>query len=157
MAEASIADTFAQVRGFQVEIDGAGGREVDDLWDSASSGALMIEHVETTIGGDEFHTHTPGHKSIEEITLRGAMTDKRAALGQWINDTTSGGPAFRTVRITPMHLDGSVGPTWEFQDCFPTRYVYPTLQVLDADDPRGDTALVEEVSFVFRRSRVRAA
>jgi hypothetical protein len=154
MAEATVSDKFAQVKGFRVEIDGAGGKEHDTAWESVSGGALIPGAVEAAIGGDQFHTHAPGHKSIEEITLRGAMTDKRAALCTWINETTSGGPGLRTVRITPEDLDGTVGPTYEYEDCFPVRYVFPAVQVLDPKDPRGDVELVEEVSFVFRRSRV---
>jgi hypothetical protein len=132
MAEATVSDKFAQVRGFKVEIDGAGGKEHDTAWEHVSGGALMIEHVETTIGGDKFHTHAPGHKSIEEITLRGAMTDKRAALCTWINETVNGKPWKRTLTITEfLSVDGGVKPgkQYIYFDCFPCGYVFPRLSV----------------------------
>lgn len=154
MAVAADSDTFAQVRGFKVEIANAGGKEVDTAWETVSGGALMIEHVETTIGSDKFHTHAPGHKSIEEITLRGAMTDKRAALCQWINDTVSGKAWKRTVTITPLVVaaDGTVsdGPASVFEGCFPARYAFPRL---DLTDPSAAVP-EEEVTFVYERLTV---
>jgi hypothetical protein len=152
MAEAACSDNFAQVRGVIVEIDNAGAREVDTAWEHVSGGALMIEHVETTIGGDKFHTHAPGHKSVEEITLRGAMTDKRAALCTWINETVLGREWKRTLTITELlSVDGAVKPgkKYVYSDCFPVGYVFPRL------DPRDPCAhLEEEVRFVYRRVEV---
>jgi hypothetical protein len=58
MADAATSDQFARVRGFRVEIDGAGGKEHDTAWEHVSGGALMIELAETTIGGDRFRTNT---------------------------------------------------------------------------------------------------
>jgi len=132
MAEAASSDKFAQVKGFRVDIDGAAGKDHDVAWEHVSGGALMIEHVETTIGSDKFHTHAPGHKSIEEITLRGAMTDKRAALCTWINETVNGKPWKRTLTITEMlSVDGGVtdGKSYIYFDCFPCGYVFPRMSV----------------------------
>src|SRR5712664_4267897 len=109
MAEAACSDRFAQVRGFHVDIDNAGGKDVDTAWESCSGGELIIERTETTIGSDKFHTHSPGHKTVGEITLRGAMTDTRAALCEWINDTVVGKPWQRTLTITELlSMDGDV-------------------------------------------------
>src|SRR5881296_162314 len=99
MPDQTRSDKFAQVKGFRVEIDGAGDNAQDVAWEHVSGGALLIEHVETTIGADKHHTNSPGHKSVEEITLRGAMTDTRAALSRWINDTVNGKPWKRTLTI----------------------------------------------------------
>jgi hypothetical protein len=132
MAEAKTSDMFAQVRGFKVEIDGAAGKEVDTSWEHVSGGALMIEHVETTIGGDKFHTHAPGAKSIEELTLRGAMTDLRQAMCTWINETVAGKPWKRTVTITELlSVEGGIkeGKKYVYFDCFPCGYVFPHLSV----------------------------
>lgn len=148
MAEATVSDRFAQVRGFKVEIDGAGGKEVDTAWESVSSGQLMIEHVETTIGGGTLHTSTPGHKSVDEITLRGAMTAGRKALCTWMNSVASGRDPFRRVTVTPLHLDGSEGPSVVYEKCFPTRYVFPTMRVPDANDQGCGGELKEEMHFV---------
>lgn len=132
MAEAGTSDKFAQVKGFRVEIDGPAGKDTDTAWESVSGGALIIEHVETTIGNDKSHTNSPGHKSVGEITLRGAMTDKRAALCQWINDTVNGKPWKRTLTITELlSVDGGVkdGKQYIYFDCFPVGYVFPRMSV----------------------------
>src|SRR6266852_2030815 len=99
MAEAATSDAFVQVRGFKVDIDGAGGKETDTAWESVHGGELIIEHVETTTGSDR-ETHAPGHRSVGEIVLSGAMTDKREALCQWINEPQKGRTSKRTVTIT---------------------------------------------------------
>lgn len=155
MAVAADSDQFAQVRGFKVEIDNAGAKEVDTAWETVSGGQLMIEHVETTIGADKFHTTTPGHKSVGEITLRGAMTDKRAALCQWINETVQGKPWKRMLTITELlSVDGGVkdGKQYIYFDCFPVGYVFPRLSL---GDPRCEGELVEEIRFVYRSVEVR--
>lgn len=132
MAEATVSDKFAQVRGFSVEITGQTGKEVDNAWESVSGGELIIELTETTIGGDKYKTQSPGHKSVGEITLCGAMTDKRAALCQWINETVAGKPWKRTVTITELlSQDGAVKPgkKYTYFDCFPVGYVFPRMSV----------------------------
>jgi hypothetical protein len=149
VAEATCSDQFAQVRGFSVEITGAAGKEVDTAWESVSGGELIIETTDTTIGGDRFQTTLPGHRSVGEITLRGAMTDKRAALCTWINETVAGKPWKRDLTITELlSVDGGVkdGKAYTYFDCFPVRYVFPRV------DPRIPcTELEEELRFVYRR------
>ncbi len=49
----------------------------DTVLASVSSGALSIELTESSIGSDQFHTTTPGHKYVDTITLRGPMTSSR--------------------------------------------------------------------------------
>lgn len=132
MAEATSSDKFAQVRGFKVEIQNAGGKDVDTAWESVSGGELIIETTETTIGSDKFQTTSPGHKSVGEITLRGAMTDGRQALCTWINETVMGKPWKRTLTITELlSVDGGVkdGKQYIYSDCFPCGYVFPRMSV----------------------------
>jgi len=132
MADAATSDKFAHIRGFKIEIDGAGGKEVDTAWEHVSGGALMIEHVETTIAGDKHHTHSPGHKAVEDIVLRGAMTEKRDQLCKWINETCQGKGWKRNLTITELHqVDGAVkeGKQYIYYDCFPVRYVFPHMSV----------------------------
>ncbi len=149
MAGAALSDRSAQVTGFRVEIDNAGGKDDDTGWEHVSGGAVMIEHTETTIGSDKFHTHSPGHRSVEEITLRGAMTAGRSALSQWINDTVQGREWRRTLTITELlSAEGWVkdGKSYVYYDCFPVGYVFPRI------DPRDPCARVEEeLRFVYRR------
>ncbi len=132
MADAATSDTFAQVRGFKVEIDQAGGKEEDVNWEAVSGGELMIEMTNTTTGSDGAQTVAPGHKSVSEITLRGAMTKSRAALCQWINDTANGKEWKRTLTVTEL-LDVSgqqkAGKAYIYFDCFPVCYVFPRMSV----------------------------
>lgn len=132
MAEATVSDMFAQIRGFRVEIDGATGKEVDTAWETVAGGSLNIEVTDTTIGADKFGTNAPGHRTVEEITLRGAMTDKRAALCQWINDTVNGKPWKRNVTITEILTSGGGpkdGKQYIYYDAFPVGYVFPRMSV----------------------------
>lgn len=150
MPHVEIDDRFAMVAGFNVEIDGATGKEVDTAWESVSGGELNIELTETTIGSDRFQTTSPGHKSVGEITLRGAMTNKRKAMCQWIMDTVSGQDWKRTVTITALPADGSPARQFVYLDCFPTRYVFPRLAA------GGEGGLMmEELSFAYRERLVR--
>lgn len=153
MADAAVGDKYAQVRGFKVEIDQATGKEVDTAWETCSGGELCIECADTTIGADKFQTTSPGHKSVSEIILRGAMTNKRAALCQWINDTTQGKPWKRMMTITELlSVDGGVkdGKSYTYHDGFPIRYVYPQMSV-------GNTTgnVMEEVELKFIRMEVK--
>lgn len=133
MAVAAESDQFAQVRGFKVEITNAGsGGDVDTAWESVHGGELNIETTETTVGSDQFQTTSPGHKTVGEITLRGAMTNKRAALCQWINDTVTGKPWKRMLTITELlSVNGTVkdGKQYIYHDCFPVGYVFPKMSV----------------------------
>lgn len=159
MADATVSDKFAQVRGFKVEIDsaqGGSGSDVDTAWETVSGGELIIEVADTSVGSDKFQTTSPGHKSVGEITLRGAMTDKRAALCTWINETVSGKPWKRNVSITPIDLDGRAGETLILIDCVITAYKPPRLIIADPDDPCDPETLAEEVRFTYSNWAVRA-
>ena len=149
MAEAATSDKFAQVRGFKVDISNSGGKEVDTAWESVSGGEMIIELTETTIGSDKFTTNSPGHKTVGEITLRGAMTDKRASLCQWINETVAGKPWKRTITITPINLDGSIGETLIFTECALTAYRMPPVALPQPNDPCPPGEGKEEVRFTY--------
>lgn len=149
MAEAATSDKFAQVRGFKVDISNSLGKEVDTAWESVSGGEMIIELAETTIGSDKTKTNSPGHKTVGEITLRGAMTDGRQALCQWINETVNGKPWKRTVTITPVNLDGTIGETWIFEDCALTAYRMPRLGLADPKNPCPPQEDTEELRFAY--------
>jgi len=149
MAVAATSDNFAQVRGFKVEITSAAGKDVDTAWESVSGGEMVIELTETTIGSDKFATNSPGHKTVGEITLRGAMTDGRQALCQWINDTVNGKPWKRDLTITELlSIGGEVKPGKQYLyfDGFPVRYVFPRMSVTNTT---GN--VMEEVALKFIR------
>jgi hypothetical protein len=115
-----------------VEIAGSSGKEVDTAWESVSGGEMIIELTETTIGRDKFSTSSPGHKTINEVTLRGAMTDGRKALCEWINDTVQGKPWKRMLTITELlSVDGAVkdGKQYIGDWAYPVRYKFPVLSV----------------------------
>lgn len=68
-------DEMHVVLGFTVEITGAGsGSDADSAWETVSGGALQIEVADSSVGTDQTHTTTPGHKYVDEVTLRGPLT-----------------------------------------------------------------------------------
>ncbi len=147
-AQAAVADKFAQVRGFKVEISGSSGKEVDTAWESVSGGdrVIVLENQATPARGrNKFATNSPGHKSVSDITLRGAMTDGRKALCQWINDTVNGKPWKRDLTITELLSQNGVlkpGRSYTYHDCFPISYVFPRMSVTNTT---GN--VMEEVTF----------
>lgn len=72
-------DALIKAKGLVLVVDP--GRVVDAVW-KAGEGELIIELTETTIGSDKFQTSSPGHKSVGELTLRGAKSDVRPPLVQ---------------------------------------------------------------------------
>jgi hypothetical protein len=117
------------IRGFTVEITDpvTGATELDATWDEVIGGGQVIEYED---GADKVPTSRPGRQHVDEITLRGAMTDKRAALCQWINDTVNGKPWKRTLTITELlNVDGDLkaGRRYIYFDCFPVGYVFPRM------------------------------
>jgi len=83
---------------------------VDAGGESVAGGDLIIEVTETTIGADKYQTHSPGHKSVGELVLRGPMTDhRRASLWQWQEITVGveGGPSAsaREIAIDELNID----------------------------------------------------
>lgn len=125
-------DKFAQVRGFRVEIESAGGKETDTAWEIVAGGECHLEVVDCD---DATHQHAPGKRYVGEIVLRGPMTDGRAALCQWLNEAATGQDperARRTLRITPiLRRRGQIkeGRPYIYTDCFPVGYVFPRLSV----------------------------
>lgn len=68
-------DDMLVVLGFTVEITGAGsGSDVDSAWETVSGGSLNIEVADSSVGSDQSHQTTPGHKYIDTLTLRGPLT-----------------------------------------------------------------------------------
>lgn len=73
---------------------------------------------------------SPGHKTVGEITLRGAMTDGRKALCQWINETVKGKPWKRSFSVieVPKNGNGRKAAPNNF-DSFISRYSFPRMSV----------------------------
>jgi hypothetical protein len=134
-------DEMLVVMGFTVTIDNAGaGDDPDSAWETCSGGSLNIEIADASIGGDQVHATTPGHKYIDTLTIRGPLTPGRKALCQWITDTVQGKPWKRTVTIKEILKDGADGKTFVYHDAFPTRYVFPAFS------SSGTGNLYEEVA-----------
>ncbi|MBM3949486.1 MAG: hypothetical protein FJ312_09700 [SAR202 cluster bacterium] len=102
-------DQFLRLRGFRIEIRGAGGSGTDS--DSA---------WETCTGGSPY-------KFVEEITLRGPITAGRKSLVQFINEAAAGKAHRFDLTIVEIGKDGSDGKRYTCHDSFPTRYVFPAL------------------------------
>lgn len=85
-SDASTSDEMQITRGFRVEISGLeGGKSEDNAWEACTGGALNIEVADASVGSDQFHTSTPGHKYVDEIQLRGPMTSSRKAIIDWLS------------------------------------------------------------------------
>ncbi len=133
---------------FEVTIgDPAAGRpgaaaagEPDRSWESLGGGALVLDVVDPAPGCEAFRTTTPGHKYIDALTLRGPLTAGRRDLCAWINDTVGGKPGQRTLTVREVAKGDTPVRTFNYHDCFPTRYVFPALS---AD---GTGNLYEEVT-----------
>ena len=135
------ADDMLVVLGFTIEITGAGsGGDPDSAWESCTGGSLNIEVADSSTGGDQYHTTTPGHKYVDTLVLRGPLTAGRKALCDWITQTLQGEDSRRTVTVKEILKDGNDGKTFVYHDCFPTRYVFPAFSAA------GTGNLYEEVS-----------
>ena len=130
------------LKGFTVRIDQTAGLQArpDAAWETCTGGALNIEIQARSTGADPQHVTSPGHKYIDEITLRGPMTPERKDITQWIMDTVRGTNPRRNVIVTEILVDGHSGKSYAYQNCFITRVVFPRL------DAAGTGNLYEEVS-----------
>lgn len=85
---------------------------------------------------------SPGHKSVGEITLRGALTDGRKALYGWINDTVNGKPWKRSFSVIEVPKQGNARKAAPNNfDSFVTGYRFPRLEA-----GATDSQLLEEVT-----------
>ncbi|MHC4389986.1 MAG: phage tail protein [Planctomycetota bacterium] len=135
------ADEMLVVLGFTVTIDGGGtGTDVDSAWETCSGGALQIEVADASVGTDPYHETTPGHKYVDTLTLRGPLTSGRVAMCDWITKTLNGEEWKRTVTVSEILKDGAAGKTFAYEDCYPTRYVYPAFSA------SGTGNLYEEIN-----------
>jgi hypothetical protein len=91
----------------------------------------------------KFHTFSPGHKSIAEITLRSSGFSGKKGY-DWLNASFDNQHTRKTLTITEMlSVDGGVkdGKQYIYHDCFPIRYVFPRMSVTNTT---GNT--MEEVT-----------
>jgi len=96
-------------------------------------------HPPGQLSDAKFHVTSPGHKSVGEVTLKGAMTDGRKAMCDWINAGTVGNRPRRNLTIVEI-VRGGKGKSYTYFDGFPVRYTFPRIST----DP--SVPLVEEVS-----------
>ncbi len=120
-------DQMKQVRGFSVEVSGAGASGADAHWDSVTGGALNLEVADGSVSTDQYHQTTPAAKYIDELTLIGNMTKTRKYMTEWIMDTIKGKPCRRSITIKEILHDGSAGKSYVYEECFVTRVRFPRL------------------------------
>ena len=101
------------------------GTDVMDPPFSSWSGGEPAISQQLSTGSDQFHTTTPGHKSVGEITLRGPLTSGRKAMVDWMNSSVSGKSWRMMLTVKEIVKDGASGKKYNYLDCFPTRYVFP--------------------------------
>jgi len=109
-----------------------------EFYDARRNGEPLL-HLNAITEISKQATNSPGHKSIAEITLRGAMTDGRQNLCKWLNDASNGNPWKVLIVLT----DGAANSarSFNYHECFPVRYVFPRMSVTNTT---GNT--MEEVS-----------
>lgn len=119
-AEASTSDQFAQVRGFRIEISSEKGNEADTTWETATGGELIIEQTDTATGNDKYHTPSPGHRTVGELTLRGCLSD-RCTIPRWVRDCLDGKSCSRNLVIRPFVIskerEAQYLATLKFENC----------------------------------------
>ncbi len=136
--EASPAATPGNV--YATLTDGAGD-SVTDTWDSWGGGEPMLILSEL-LNGAQFRTNSPGHKTVGEITLRGAAWLSKKGYDYWLNKALAGAPWLSGPKGTEagqvvLRFRKRPGPpntaaperTYIYHDCFPVRYVFPLLSV----------------------------
>jgi hypothetical protein len=136
------------VLGFTVDFGGGSGADADSAWETCSGGSLNIEIAEASVGTDQYHQTTPGHKYVDDLTLRGPLTSGRESMAQWITDVLAGKEWKRQVTIKEILKDGSDGKSYTYSDCFPTRYVFPAFSA------SGTGNLYEEVQLCALRLEI---
>jgi len=139
-----------EIVGFRVTIE----QLSDDGQVIASESESQWESV--ALGGEELKACKPGEPGTPKlgtITLRGAMTDGRKALCDWINETVSGKPWKRNLTITELlSVDGAArdGRQIICYDGFPVSYRAEGLQKTNTT---GNT--MEEVRLKFVRCELK--
>ena len=122
-------DEMLVVLGFTVEITGAGsGTDSDSAWETVSGGAL---------------DYADGKVSVGEVTLRGPLTGGRAWIGKALEQVAKGEHPRLKMTITELVRGRRRGRTFEYFDCFPTRYICPKALEISA---RSKEQLYEEVT-----------
>lgn len=127
------ADEMLVLKGFRAEIQSSYGTpDVDSAWETCTGGGLNIEVADPTPG-----VTTPGHLSVDEITLRGPISGP----SRWIIDNLARGRSGRfDMTIVEIDRNGSDARRFTYLECFLTRYVFPSLSA------SGTGNLYEEVS-----------
>ena len=79
-------DEMLVVLGFTVEITSAGGgTDTDSAWETCTGGALNIEVADASPGSS-----TPGHKYIDELVLKGPISEPRRWISENLNSAAKG-------------------------------------------------------------------
>jgi hypothetical protein len=129
-------DQVVRYKGFDVEIknvsDG-GESETDSSWVTIAGGECFL------------NPGAASGRTFTEVTLRGPLAPARRSMVQWINESSSGKPARRTVSITLLPLDQGKPQRLVFNDALVTRYVPPRIHLDDPCPP----LLVEELRFSY--------
>lgn len=137
-------DQFLVAKGFSVEIKGADS-SADDSWLSVDGGAVEVETIDTTVGGDGSRKYIPGKAYVTELTLTGYMTKTRKSLLRWMQESAGGGDSRRDVVITvegPRPHDPR--PQFNYYDCLISRIEIPRLSAGSSDPVKERVVLRPE-------------
>lgn len=145
------ADVYYPPTGFyfRVDIDGI----ANDMGFQSVEGLEAKMNVDKiTEGGENRFVHrVPGRIEYENLKLkRGMQTEKKSALVNWCNTTITSdlGEKIKPHDITVKLLNESGSPiaVWSFEAAYPIRW---RVETLDAE--KGDSVLIEEIEFVYKR------
>src|SRR5437870_2495538 len=84
-------DQYRKVTGFQVQITGAAAEgSTDGSWKAVRGGGIRFhENADTSVGVDQFHQHSLGPATWDDVHLIGPVTKSRKDMMQWYLDTVS--------------------------------------------------------------------
>ena len=146
MSAGGSADQILRYKGFDVEITGAdGSAQHDATWASAAGGGVAVTIVEAGPAANAGRRLVTGAAYVTPLVLRGPIVKGRAALLAWLREAAAGKDARRRVTITPIDVQGKLGPSHVYEDCWIEEYRIPSLN-------SGSSDPVEEV-VVLRPTR----
>jgi hypothetical protein len=135
------------IRGIEVEKH-LFGKDKREAW-AGWAGGEPVQHIEGPLAASRYRTGSPGHKSVGELTLRGAAGEARPTLADMINDALSGRA---TPGIVLQEDPGAQRPgrKYTYFDCFPVRYTFPELSATKGGEVQTETITVKVGRIEFK-------
>jgi hypothetical protein len=142
-----LADQYNRNYAFTVAIGGLSAPDSNEgSWNTLRGGGVRIhETTGVTAGEDQFKNHSPGIAEWQDLTLVGAVTDKRKDMLTWYKDMQEKGGAaevYKDVTVTIKKRDGSDSWSVNYLHCFLTAY---SLCPLNGDEENNEACETVEL------------